>query len=101
MFNILSKGLRKKGQGGTSRLLGDVEHTVWFHWLIGFFAVIDMQIHCCACLSYIFNLFFEEISFLKKGIVLLVILGNQVGHIGNQKFFFKLIETASNVLTLH
>nr|PNR49566.1 hypothetical protein PHYPA_011462 [Physcomitrium patens] len=28
MFNILSKGLRKKGQGGTSRLLGDVEHTV-------------------------------------------------------------------------
>lgn len=29
MFNVLSKGLRKKGQGGTSRLLGDVEHTVW------------------------------------------------------------------------
>jgi hypothetical protein len=28
MFNILSKGLRKKGQGGTSRIFGDVEKTV-------------------------------------------------------------------------
>jgi len=28
MFNILSKGLRKKGQGGTSRYLGDLEHTM-------------------------------------------------------------------------
>lgn len=28
MFNILSRGLRKKGQGGTSRYLGDLEKTV-------------------------------------------------------------------------
>lgn len=36
MFNILSKGMRKKGQGGTSRLLGDVEHTVWLQNILGF-----------------------------------------------------------------
>ncbi|XP_024524529.1 uncharacterized protein LOC112344305 isoform X2 [Selaginella moellendorffii] len=28
MFNLLSRGLRKRGQGGTSRYLGDLENTV-------------------------------------------------------------------------
>lgn len=28
MFNLLSKGLRKKGKGGSNRLLGDVEQSV-------------------------------------------------------------------------
>lgn len=57
MFNILSKGMRKKGQGGTSRLLGDVEHTVWSLWFLGIYCY--SKAFLCVCLLRYFYFIFE------------------------------------------